>query len=111
MNKNRVKIAISYGETMKTFSRQFNSRFVTFFTGVLFALAAFFTFSCTLQNEEPKSSVGFNLQPGFLRSVAGEATGESGETGKIDLKAEISGNLPPPSILRLKNLGQFQTKQ
>ena len=96
---------------MKTFSRQFNSRFVTFFTGVFFALAAFFTFSCTLQNEEPKSSVGFNLQPGFLRSVAGEATGESGETDKIVLKAEISGNLPPPSILQLKELGKLHKIQ
>ncbi len=81
---------------MKTFSGQFNSRFVTFFTGVLFAFAAFFTFSCTLQNDEAKSSVGFSLQPGFLRSVTGEATGESGETDRIVLKAEISGNLTPP---------------
>ncbi len=78
---------------MKTFSGQFNSRFVTFFTGVLFAFAAFFTFSCTLQNDEAKSSVGFSLQPGFLRSVAGETTSES---GGIVLKAEISGNLTPP---------------
>jgi len=96
LTKAKIVLKSHMGETMKTFLRQFNSRFVTFFTGVLFALAAFFTFSCTLQNEEPKSSVGFNLQPGFLRSVAGDATSESGETDKIVLKAEISGNLTPP---------------
>ena len=95
------------GETMKTFSRQF----VIFFTGILFALAAFFTFSCTLLNDETKSSVSFTFQPEFLRSVASKATGESGETDEIVLKAEISGNLTPPSILQLKELGELHKIQ
>ncbi len=88
--------------------KRFLRRFAGFFTGILVAFAVFFNFSCTLQNiEETKSSVGFNLQSNFLRSLARNA---NDETGKIVLKAEISSqDVTPPSTFQ-KN-GQFYSQK